>query len=244
MFRFIGALIFTILFLIVSIPFILVFFLLRFICPKFVANASQTIVCGAFKVVYFISGVKLTVLGKENLSKDTPVLLVPNHRSIFDIIVTYPECIMQTGYVAKKETSKIPVFSLWMRLMNCQFLDRKNLRKGLKVINKSAELIQSGKSMCIFPEGTRNKGDEPLLPFHDGSLKIAEKAQCPVVPVAINNTEEIFEKHFPKIRKAHVIIEFCKPIDTTGLSKNEMRDVSVKAQEAIKEAYIRNQKLI
>lgn len=195
-------------------------------------------------MVYFISGVKLTVLGKENLSKDVPVLLVPNHRSIFDIIVTYPECIMQTGYVAKKETSKIPVFSLWMRLMNCQFLDRKDLRKGLKVINKSAELIKSGKSMCIFPEGTRNKGTEPLLPFHDGSLKIAEKAECPVVPVAINNTEEIFEAHFPKIKKTHVIIEFCKPIETKGLSRAEIREVSVKAQEALKEAYLRNQKLI
>ena len=98
--------------------------------------------------------------------------------------------------------------------------------------------------MCIFPEGTRNKGTEPLLPFHDGSLKIAEKAECPVVPVAINNTEEIFEAHFPKIKKTHVIIEFCKPIETKGLSRAEIREVSVKAQEALKDAYLRNQKLI
>ena len=68
--------------------------------------------------------------------------------------------------------------------------------------------------MWIFPEGTRNENLDPLdlLPFKEGSLKIAEKSGCPVVPVAFTGTAEIFENHIPFMRPSHVTIEFGEPI--------------------------------
>ena len=244
MIRFILAAIWVIFFLIVSIPFILIEFVVKLFSKKAAAKSSQVIVCAAFKVVSFIAGTKIICIGKEKIPENTPVLFVPNHRSIFDIILTYPLCPGQTGYVAKKETGMFPVFNVWMYLMNCQFLDRKDLRKGLKVILKCADTIKAGSSVCIFPEGTRNKGNEPLLPFHDGSLKIAEKTKCPIVPVTINNSEKIFEAQLPKIRKATVVIEYGDPIDTSSLSRGEMKEISVKLQDIIIETYLKNQALI
>lgn len=242
MIRFIIAAIWTGLFLIVSIPFLIIEFLFGLFFPVARAASSQAIISFAFRGLTLIAGTEIVVKGKENIPQDTPVLFTPNHRSIFDIIITYPLCPGRCAYIAKQETKKIPIFSLWMALMNCQFLDRHDLRKGLKMILKSVDLVNGGSSICIFPEGTRNKGSEPLLPFHDGSLKIAEKAECPVVPIAISNTEKIFEAQFPKIRKAKVIIEYCKPIETKGLSKEEKRAVSRRAQEEILEAYNNNLK--
>ena len=240
MLRFFGDAIFTIVFLILSIPVIAVEGLIRLFAPKASAVSSQAIVTKAFRIVALIAGVKLTVKGKENIPEGEAVLFVPNHRSIFDIIITYYIMPGQTGYVAKKETSRFPVFSIWMSLMNCQFLDRSDVRKGLKVILKCVDLIKSGVSITIFPEGTRNKGTDDLQPFHDGSLKIAEKAGCKIVPMAINNTDQVFEAHFPKIKPTHVIVEFCKPIETAGLSRAEFKEISPKVQAEILEAYRRN----
>lgn len=244
MFRFIVAALWTTVFLILSIPVIIIEFLIGLFSKKTRARHSQAIICTAFKVLKAIAGTQLTIKGLANVPSGEPVLYVPNHRSIFDIILTYPLCPRQTAYVAKKETKKVPIFSIWMTFMNCQFLDRKDLRKGLKVILKCTDLVNAGSSVCIFPEGTRNKTEETLLPFHDGSLKIAEKAGCKIVPIAINNSEKIFEAQFPKIRKTKVVIEYCKPINPSDFSKENKREISLKVQEEIKTAYEANRALV
>lgn len=244
MVRFILDAIWVVLFLIVSIPFLLIELLIGLFSPKLKARSSQAIIAFAFNVVLFISGTKTEVIGRDRVPKDRPVLYVPNHRSIFDIIVTYPLCVGQTAYVAKKETKSFPIFSIWMAFMNCQFLDRKDLRKGLKVILKCSELIKDGVSVCIFPEGTRNKTEDPVLAFHDGSFKIAEKSECAIVPVCINNTDQIFEAQLPRIKKRKVIVEYCEPIETKGLSREEKKELSNKVRTTILETYEKNKTLL
>ena len=70
-----------------------------------------------------MTGVKVTVIGEENIP-DEPVLYVGNHRSFFDILLTYSRCKRLTGYIAKKEMEKVPLLSIWMRFVYCLFLDR------------------------------------------------------------------------------------------------------------------------
>ena len=95
--------------------------------------------------------------------------------------------------MAKAEMRKIPLLSDWMRYLHCLFLDRKDIKKGLKTILEGVEKIKSGISICIFPEGTRNRNEDELelLPFHEGSFKLATKTNCPIVPIALNNTVSI-----------------------------------------------------
>jgi len=166
-----------------------------------------------FKIILFFAGVKITVKGKEKIPGDQAVLYVGNHRSYFDILVGYTTVPGLVGFVAKKEMEKIPLLSSWMRHVNCLFLDRQNVKEGLKTILQGIEQVKNGVSVWIFPEGTRNTNEDimELLPFKEGSLKIAEKSGCPVVPVAISGTAEVFEKHLPFIRPSKVIIEFGEP---------------------------------
>lgn len=243
MIRFILCISWVIIFLVLSIPVILIEWLIGLKWPKARAVSSQWIVNKAFKLVLFMAGTKVTVIGEENVPKDRAVLYVLNHRSIFDIVLTYVRTPRQTGYIAKKETKKVPVFSTWMAFMNCQFLDRSDLRNGLVVINKAAELIKSGVSMCIFPEGTRNKTEEPLGPFHDGSLKIAQKAECDIIPVTINRSDDIFEKHLPKVKKTKVTIEYGEPIATKDMSRTDFQKVSGQIQEIIRDTYLKNEEM-
>lgn len=174
---------------------------------------SLRIVRYMFRLILKMAGVTVTVKGLENLPKGQPVLYVGNHRSYFDILVGYTTVPEKLGFVAKKEMRRYPFLSDWMTNVNCLFLDRENLKEGLKAILEGIEKVKRGVSIWIFPEGTRNRNDDilDLLPFKEGSLKIAEKSGCPVVPVAITGTAEVFEKHFPKIRPSHVTIEFGEP---------------------------------
>ena len=132
-----------------------------------------------------------------------------------------------------------------MRYLYCLFLNRSDAREGLKTILTAIEYVKKGISICIFPEGTRNDGEElSMLPFKEGSFKIATKTGCPIVPVSINNSAEIFENHVPALRKTHVVIEYGKPIYPKDLSKDELKNIGAHCQNIIQETIIRNQKLV
>ena len=154
------------------------------------------VVRSVFKVLLKLAGVTVTVKGAENIPEDTAVLYVGNHRSYFDILAGYTTVPTLLGFVAKKEMEKIPLLRTWMVNVNCLFLDRKNIKEGLKMILQGIEKVKNGVSIWIFPEGTRNPNEDitELLPFKEGSLKIAEKSGCPVVPVAMTGTAEVLEK--------------------------------------------------
>ncbi len=245
MLRFIVAALWVVLFLIVSIPLFLIELIVGLFSKKVRAKSSQAIISFGFKGVLFLAGTDITVKGLEKIPASEPVLFIPNHRSIFDIVILYPLLKKkQTAFVAKKELKKVPLFSSWMSLMNCKFLDRKNPKAGLKTILECAELVKNGVSIAIFPEGTRNKTDEPLLPFHDGSLHIAKKTGCTIVPVAINNTEKIFEAQLPKVRKAKVCMEFCDPIVTKDYSKEDFKALSELIRGEIITTVERNKALV
>ncbi|MCH5274653.1 MAG: 1-acyl-sn-glycerol-3-phosphate acyltransferase [Lachnospiraceae bacterium] len=239
MIRFFIVCIFVVLFLILSTPLMLVEWIIGKFNMDIKNRSSLAIVNWAFRCVIRLSGVKVIAIGEENIPKDTAVLYTGNHRSYYDIILTYVRVPRPTGYIAKKEMEKIPLLSIWMKHLHCLFLDRDNIKEGLKTILAAVEKAKSGISICIFPEGTRNKTPDTFLPFHEGSFKIAEKAGIPIVPMTIVNSAAIFEDHLPKIKKATVIISYGKPIYPDRLSKEEKKSLGSLVKNTIEEEYNR-----
>lgn len=244
MIRFILVAGFVILFLIVSIPLMVIEWIIGKFNMDLKNRSSLAIVNWAFRVCLLLSGVKTTVIGEENVPKDVPVLYIANHRSYFDILLTYTRVPRPTGYVAKHSMEKVPLLSIWMKNLHCLFLNRENLKEGMKTIHTAIEKIQSGISICIFPEGTRSKIEGEFLSFHQGSFKIAEKTGCLIIPIALNNTSDIFEDHFPKIRSTHVVIEYGKPIDMSVMNRDEKKRISDTVLEEIKKMYFKNKELL
>lgn len=196
------------------------------------------IVQWGLKCVAFISGVKLTVIGEENVPRDEPVLYIGNHRSFFDVVVTYARCPGLTGYIAKDGVNKVPIFRIWMKRLHCIFLKRDDMKEGLKVILKAIEYVKFGISICIFPEGTRNKDrDNPasLLPFKEGSFKIASKTGCKIVPMALIGTADILENHFPWIHSTDIKLIYGEPIDVSDLDKDQQKHVGAYCQTVVEE---------
>lgn len=244
MIRLLCIAVFLILYLILSIPVFFVEWIIGKFSPEKRDYSSLRIVQWGFKVILKMTGVTATVIGEENIP-DEPVLFIGNHRSFFDILLTYSRCRRLTGYVAKKEMEKIPLLSTWMRYVYCLFLDRENPREGLKTILQAIEYIKQGISICIFPEGTRNKGEElTLLPFKDGAFKIATKTNCAIIPISMNNTCAIFEKQFPLVKKVHVVVEYGKPIYPNDLSKEDKKHIGTYVQNIIQETINKNAELV
>ncbi len=243
MIRLILVVIFLSLFFILTIPLLLLEFILSKTNTKAMAISSKAIISWALSVVMFLSGVKRKEIGLENIPKDEAVLYISNHRSFFDIPVTFTSLPNPTGYMGKIELAKVPFLRTWMKFLQCLFLDRNDLRQGLKTILEGIELVKSGHSVFIAPEGTRNQGKE-MLPFKEGSFKIAEKSGCPIIPISITNTEAILENQFPRIKSATVIVEYGKPIYINELKKEERKFLGAYVQGIIKETLDKNQKLI
>lgn len=201
---------------------------------------AQKIVKGFFSMVMFLAGCKRTIIGQENIPFDKPVLFVGNHRSYFDILACHNSINLPLAFMSKEEIKKIPLLHLYMTDIGCTYLDRTDLKKGLETINQSAEIVKSGHSMMIFPEGTRNHGQE-LLPFKDGAYKIAQKAGCPIVPVAICGTDLVMEANKHHLIHGHkVVIEFLEPIDITGMKPKERKALLETIPDMIQKTRLKN----
>ncbi len=240
MIRFLVVCSTVILFLIFSIPLLIAEWIIGKFNQPLKDRSSLAIVNWAFRLVIRFAGTRVIAIGEENIPKDTAVLYVGNHRSYFDIVLTYVRVPRPTGYVAKIEMAKWPLLSNWMRNLHCLFLDRSNIKEGLKTILAGVEKVKNGISICIFPEGTRNKVPDTFLPFHDGSFKIAEKGNVPVIPMTIVNSAAVFEDQFPRMKKATVVIEYGKPVYIKDLDKETRKNIGNYVSGIISETYFKN----
>ena len=243
MIRLIFVALFVVLFLIIGIPVLGIEWLIGKVSKKTMDYSSLRLVQWAFKMIIKLAGIELTVIGEENISEG-PVLYIGNHRSYFDIIITYSRCPRLTGYIAKDTMGKVPLLNIWMKRLYCLFLDRTDMKKGLKTILTGIDQIKAGISMCIFPEGTRNKTEDEMLPFKAGSLKLSEKTGCPIVPMAITNSADILENHFPKVKPTHVILQYGTPIYLDQLSADDRKHLATYTQNTVHELLADNQKYL
>jgi len=158
---------------------------------------------------------KVTVLGRENIPRKGGACFVSNHSGIVDILLLLKYSGRPFGFVAKKELMFVPFLNMWISILGGLFIDRKNIRRALKTINKGVARIKAGGAMLIFPEGHRSRG-QGLLPFHPGSLKLATQSESVIVPVAITGSHDVFEKNY-RIKTAPLRIVFCPPINTADI---------------------------
>lgn len=197
------------------------------------SQMTQRMVMWALKVCLRFAGTTLVVDGKEKIPTDCAVLFVGNHSSYYDILCSYVATPHGAGFFAKKEMEQIPCLSHWMRFINCLFLDRKNIKEGMKTINQGAQYLKDGFSMVIFPEGTRRQDEDPHT-FKEGSLRPALKAKVPVIPMAISGTADILENNRRFIAKpATVHITFGDPIYPDQLDRAAQKHLGASIREEI-----------
>lgn len=175
------------------------------------------------RIILCFCRVRLRVTGLETLPQDSCFLLVCNHISALDPIVTlYALRSRRLAFVAKEEVLRIPVIGKLLRRCCTLAIDRENPRNAMKTITKAAELIKlAGISVGIYPEGTRSRTGE-LLPFHNGVFKIALNAGAPVVVAVIRGSERV-RKRAP-FRSTDVTLTFTDVIPAAVVAQTRRTD--------------------
>lgn len=179
------------------------------------------------EIIMAVLRVKLHISGMENLPQEK-FLMVGNHRSGMDpVIQMWVLRKYNVGFVAKKELFNIPFVGNIIHKCFCLSLDRGNPKEDVKAIIKAAEIIKTQTaSIGIYPEGTRNEGEE-LLPFKNGAFKIAQKAQCPIVVALIKNSELIMKKPF---KRKDVYVEFIEIVPKDFVAQNSTTIIGEKVR--------------
>jgi 1-acyl-sn-glycerol-3-phosphate acyltransferase len=179
----------------------------------------------ASKTIVFCAGCGVIVGGTENIPPkgNTGICFVCNHSGIMDILLLFITAGRPFGFIAKKEIMFVPFINLWLALLGGIFLDRKSPRKSLDAINHGIQKIKKGRSMAIFPEGTRSRG-RGLLPFKPGAFHLAVASGADIVPVALTGSYEVFEKR-GMVCPRTLYVSFGKVIKTTADESGGKRQV-------------------
>lgn len=159
--------------------------------------------------------------GKENFKKGENYVVVVNHRALVDIPVSMPWIPGPNKTLAKVELARIPVFSIVYRAGSI-LVNRKDDRSRKESFTRMQETLKMGLHLCLYPEGTRNKTDQPLRPFYDGAFITAIRAQKPIIPALLIGTKDILPNR-PKFWAwpRPIDYHFLEAIPTKGLSMSD-----------------------
>jgi 1-acyl-sn-glycerol-3-phosphate acyltransferase len=135
-------------------------------------------------------GCRVELSGQEHLPKEGPVLVLPNHQSLFDIPLLMGFLGRPVGFVFKRELLKLPGMRYWMLAIHCHAIDRAEHRTAVEQYDRfGEELKQSGRALVVFAEGTRTRDPLGTIgPFRRGALRLAGQQGIPLLPVAIDGT--------------------------------------------------------
>jgi len=183
------------------------------------------------RFVIRLAGGTVMVHGLENVPRNTPVVFIGNHQSYLDIPILLGFIDVKKAFIAKIELLSIPGLAGWMKLMQCTFLDRKNMRQSVQAIQEAVQTVRDGHPLVIFPEGTRSRGNT-VGEFKAGSFKLALQAGVPIVPFTLDGSWRLFEEK-GKIQNSHVRLTIHPPIPTADLSREEAAALPAKVRDVV-----------
>ena len=166
-----------------------------------------------------MAGVNFVTTGVEKIPENEPIIYTPNHAGAFDIpaiVLTAPKPPI---FMAKKELGKIPVLKNWMDAVDCVFVDRNNKTSAHSSLQQAIDAVKDGRSIVVFPEGTRSKTGE-LGEFRGGAMKIAMETGAKVVPVLLEGTRDRLEQT-GNVTAGTVYVTYLDPVETKGLTKED-----------------------
>lgn len=157
-------------------------------------------------------GCPVTVRGRKNFRKGENYIVVCNHNSLMDVPISVPAIPGGNKTIAKIEMAKIPLFGLIYKTGSI-LVDRKSESSRKESYTSMKKVLEMGLHMCIYPEGTRNKTDQPLKTFHDGAFRLALDTRKSIMPGVIFNTKKALPADKPFYLMPHFLsIHFLPPI--------------------------------
>jgi len=192
------------------------------------------------RTIFRLLGVEFTLAGWDALPEDIrtqrqSVIFMSNHESNLDPPVLIGTLPIPAVFLAKKEVRwMVPVG--WAAMMaGTIFIDRSNRERAVQSLHEAADQIRGGKSVVIFPEGTRTR-DGALLPFKKGGFNLALDAGVPIVPLAAVGGHAMLPPGAVLLRPGRYTIAFGEPVHPGGFESRDAMMSEVRARiEALRD---------
>ena len=188
-------------------------------------------------VFLVLAGCPLTVRGREHFEPGKNYVVVCNHNSFMDVPVSSPSIPGGNKTIAKVEIARVPLFGLLYQTGSV-LVDRKSDSSRKDSFNKMKEVLDMGLHMCIYPEGTRNKSDQPLNTFQNGAFRLAKDSGKAIVPALIFNTRKVLPAGKIFYAMPHRLrIEFLAPVEVADETVESLKN---KVFTIMQEHYLKN----
>ena len=181
--------------------------------------------------VGFTFGHSLRVIGRKNMPKSGPVLVIANHQSFFDPVLIGLASRRYLSYLARATLFKNRYLKALIESLDAVPIDNKGL--GKEGLQATLDVLDRGKSVLVFPEGERTNDGE-MEPFKPGISLLVKRVKAPIVPIALAGAFHAWPRHrklpgfaplFLPPTGATIAISIGKPIDPAsfaGLKRDEM----------------------
>ena len=168
-----------------------------------------------------VSLIRLRVFGKEKVDKNATYVFVANHASQVDIIASASAMPQPIRFLAKAEIKHIPVFGYMVKMLAIM-VDRKSKESREKSVQYMVDELKKGNSLFIYPEGTRNRTDQPLKEFKDGAFRVAILAGVPIVVQTLIGAKEVNDPRGLQLYPGKVDVYFSDPIETKNMTVDDV----------------------
>ncbi len=182
-------------------------------------------------------GCPVKVTGKENFKKGENYIVVFNHNALLDVPLSAPFIPGPNKTIAKASFAKVPIFGYFYK-RGSVLVDRKDEKSKIKSFDLMKKALANGMHMCIYPEGARNRTNEPLKTFYDGAFKLATETGKEVIPCVIKGTREAMpiQKNFFLVPKK-LRMQFLAPVSSANIPYKELKE---KVFQQMWDVYVKN----
>ncbi|MGD8861057.1 MAG: lysophospholipid acyltransferase family protein [Myxococcales bacterium] len=169
-------------------------------------------------------GVKLEVHGADQVDTTRSYVVMSNHLSYVDIVVLFLALPIIPGFLAKAELTKVPFLSQALRSGGHVIINRKNTASAMQTLDRAAEEVRDGKTVLIFPEGTRGDSDT-VGKFKKGGFHLAKSAGVPILPVGLRGSRSIFPRGSLLVRPGKVEVHIGAPVPPDEVEKRAVGEM-------------------
>lgn len=181
------------------------------------------------RIWLFLIACPLKIKGTKNFRKGETYIVTCNHNSLMDVPLSCPFIPGANKTIAKKSFTKVPLFG-WFYAKGSVLVDRNSEESRRRSFIEMKETLSHGMHMSIYPEGTRNRSNEPLKSFHDGAFRLAVETKKAIIPAVIFNTKKVLPIHkffyfMPHQLEMHFLPEIDARNKSAKVLKQEVFDM-------------------
>ena len=183
--------------------------------------------------ILWATGVRVRVMGAENLSADRAQIIVANHVSWYDVLALAAYTPKRYRFVAKKELARIPLWGhAWLAAGHIS-VDRSDNQRAVASLDQAGRtILEDNSSVIIFPEGTRSRTGE-LQAFKKGAFVLALNNGIDIVPTGVQGTYDIMSRDNWRIRSGRIIVRFGPPVSPVGYDMRQRDELIARVRSEV-----------